>query len=42
VPEGTPGIFVGGGGLVSVPRLIGVARMANMMFTSRVCNATDG
>ncbi|TNF61114.1 MAG: crotonase/enoyl-CoA hydratase family protein [Burkholderiales bacterium] len=42
LPEGTRGIFVGGGGSVRVPRLIGVARMTDMMLTGRVYNATDG
>ncbi len=42
LPEGTRGIFVGGGGSVRVPKLIGVARMTDMMLTGRVCNATDG
>jgi enoyl-CoA hydratase/carnithine racemase len=42
LPEGTRGIFVGGGGSVRVPKLIGVARMTDMMLTGRVYNATDG
>lgn len=42
LPEGTRGIFVGGGGSVRIPRLIGAARMADMMFTGRVYNAEDG
>lgn len=42
LPEGTRGIFVGGGGSVRVPKLIGAARMADMMFTGRVYNAVDG
>jgi (methylthio)acryloyl-CoA hydratase len=42
LPEGTRGIFVGGGGSVRVPKLIGAARMADMMFTGRVYNAQDG
>ncbi len=42
LPEGTRGIFVGGGGSVRIPRLIGTARMADMMFTGRVYNAEDG
>ncbi len=41
LPEGTRGIFVGGGGSVRIPRLIGASRMADMMFTGRVYNATD-
>mgnify|MGYP006200436443 CR=1 FL=1 len=42
LPEGSRGIFVGGGGSVRIPRLIGAARMADMMFTGRVYNAEDG
>jgi enoyl-CoA hydratase/carnithine racemase len=42
LPEGTRGIFVGGGGSVRIPKLIGVARMMDMMLTGRVYNAEDG
>lgn len=42
LPEGTRGIFVGGGGSVRVPKLIGAARMADMMFTGRVHDAAEG
>ena len=42
LPEGQRGIFVGGGGSVRIPRLIGVARMTDMMLTGRVYNAADG
>ena len=42
LPEGSRGIFVGGGGAVRIPKLIGVARMADMMLTGRVYNAQDG
>jgi enoyl-CoA hydratase/carnithine racemase len=42
LPEGTRGIFVGGGGSVRIPRLIGVARMTDMMLTGRVYNAAEG
>ncbi|MGM9425312.1 crotonase/enoyl-CoA hydratase family protein [Hydrogenophaga sp. MI9] len=42
LPEGTRGIFVGGGGAVRVPKLIGAARMTDMMLTGRVYNAIDG
>jgi enoyl-CoA hydratase/carnithine racemase len=42
LPEGSRGIFVGGGGAVRIPRLIGAARMADMMFTGRVYNAQEG
>jgi (methylthio)acryloyl-CoA hydratase len=41
LPEGSRGIFVGGGGSVRIPRLIGAARMADMMFTGRVYKAAD-
>ena len=41
LPEGSRGIFVGGGGAVRIPRLIGAARMADMMFTGRVYKAVD-
>ncbi|APW41246.1 crotonase/enoyl-CoA hydratase family protein [Rhodoferax saidenbachensis] len=42
LPEGSRGIFVGGGGAVRIPRLIGAARMSDMMLTGRVYNAVDG
>ena len=42
LPEGTRGIFVGGGGSVRIPKLIGVARMTDMMLTGRVYNAEAG
>ncbi len=42
LPEGTRGIFVGGGGSVRIPKLIGVARMTDMMLTGRVYDAKDG
>ncbi|MDH2352004.1 crotonase/enoyl-CoA hydratase family protein [Bradyrhizobium sp. SSUT18] len=42
LPEGQRGIFVGGGGSVRLPRLIGVARMMDMMLTGRVYSATEG
>jgi (methylthio)acryloyl-CoA hydratase len=42
LPEGSRGIFVGGGGAVRIPRLIGTARMTDMMLTGRVYNAQDG
>lgn len=35
LPEGTRGIFVGGGGSVRVSRLIGAQRMTDMMLTGR-------
>jgi enoyl-CoA hydratase/carnithine racemase len=42
LPEGQRGIFVGGGASVRLPRLIGAARMADMMFTGRVYTAKEG
>ncbi|MBU0589963.1 MAG: crotonase/enoyl-CoA hydratase family protein [Gammaproteobacteria bacterium] len=42
LPEGSRGIFVGGGGAVRIPKLIGAARMTDMMMTGRVFNAQDG
>ncbi|HEX5783423.1 MAG TPA: crotonase/enoyl-CoA hydratase family protein [Burkholderiaceae bacterium] len=42
LPEGTRGIFVGGGGAVRIPKLIGVARMTDMMLTGRVYDAEAG
>ena len=42
LPEGQRGIFVGGGGSVRIPRLIGVARMTDMMLTGRTYGAADG
>ena len=42
LPEGSRGIFVGGGGSVRLPRLIGTARMMDMMLTGRVYDAEEG
>ena len=42
LPEGSRGIFVGGGGSVRIPRLIGAARMTDMMLTGRVISAAEG
>lgn len=42
LPEGQRGIFVGGGGAVRLPRLIGVARMMDMMLTGRTYGAEEG
>lgn len=42
LPEGSRGLFVGGGGSVRVSRLIGVDRMADMMLTGRVLSAEEG
>lgn len=41
LPEGQRGIFVGGGGSVRIAKLIGAARMADMMLTGRVLRAAD-
>src|SRR4051794_25380961 len=42
LPEGIRGIFVGGGGSVRIPRLIGISRMMNMMLTGHTYNAEEG
>jgi enoyl-CoA hydratase/carnithine racemase len=42
LPEGQHGLFVGGGGSVRIPRLIGAHRMADMMLTGRVLDAEEG
>jgi (methylthio)acryloyl-CoA hydratase len=42
LPEGQRGLFVGGGGSARVPRLIGAARMTDMMLTGRVYDAAEG
>lgn len=42
LPEGQRGIFVGGGASVRLPKLIGVARMTDMMLTGRVYYAEEG
>lgn len=42
LPEGQRGLFVGGGASVRVPRLIGVARMTDMMLTGRRYDAEQG
>lgn len=42
LPEGSRGLFVGGGGSVRLPRLIGVHRMTDMMLTGRVIDASAG
>ena len=41
LPEGQRGIFVGGGGSVRAARLMGVARMTDMMLTGRVASAEE-
>jgi enoyl-CoA hydratase/carnithine racemase len=42
LPEGQRGLFVGGGGSVRVPRLIGLSRMTDMMLTGRRYGADEG
>jgi enoyl-CoA hydratase/carnithine racemase len=42
LPEGSRGIYVGGGGSVRIPRLIGAARMMDMMLTGRTYDAAEG
>ena len=42
LPEGSRGIFVGGGGSVRLTRLIGTSRMQDMMLTGRVYDAAEG
>lgn len=42
LPEGQRGIFVGGGASVRIPKLIGLARMTDMMLTGRVVSAEEG
>jgi (methylthio)acryloyl-CoA hydratase len=42
LPEGQHGLFVGGGGSVRIPRLIGAHRMTDMMLTGRVLDAEEG
>ncbi len=42
LPEGQRGIFVGGGASVRLPKLIGMARMTDMMLTGRVLTAEEG
>ena len=39
--EGSRGIFVGGGGSVRIPKLIGAHRMLDMMLTGRVYKAAE-
>jgi enoyl-CoA hydratase/carnithine racemase len=41
LPEGQRGIYVGGGGSVRIARLMGVARMSDMMLTGRVATAAE-
>lgn len=42
LPEGQRGIFLGGGGSVRIPRLIGTSRVVDMMLTGRVLSALEG
>lgn len=42
LPEGSRGIFVGGGASVRLPRLIGMDKMMDMMLTGRVYKADEG
>jgi enoyl-CoA hydratase/carnithine racemase len=42
LPEGSRGLFVGGDASVRVPRLIGNARMTDLMLTGRVYHAQEG
>ena len=42
LPEASRGIFVGGGGSVRLPRLIGVARVMDMILTGRTYAAEEG
>ena len=42
LPEGQRGLFVGGGGSARIPRLIGTARMTDLMLTGRVYDAAEG
>ncbi len=42
LPEGSRGIYVGGGASVRLPRLIGASRMAEMMLTGRTYDAAEG
>jgi enoyl-CoA hydratase/carnithine racemase len=42
LPEGQHGIFLGGGGSVRLPRLIGTSRVMDMMLTGRVLSAQEG
>jgi len=42
LPEGQRGIFLGGGGSMRLTRLIGVARVTDLMMTGRTLNAHEG
>jgi (methylthio)acryloyl-CoA hydratase len=42
LPEAQRGLFLGGGGSVRISRLIGVARVQDLMLTGRVLSAQEG
>ncbi|MDO9599028.1 MAG: crotonase/enoyl-CoA hydratase family protein [Azoarcus sp.] len=42
LPEGVRGIFLGSGGSVRIPRLIGTERVMDMMLTGRTYGAEEG
>jgi (methylthio)acryloyl-CoA hydratase len=42
LPEAQRGLFLGGGGSVRISRLIGVARVQDLMLTGRILTAGDG
>ena len=42
LPETSRGIYLGGGGSVRLPPLIGTARMMDMMLTGRTLSAEEG
>jgi (methylthio)acryloyl-CoA hydratase len=42
LPEGSRGIFLGGGGSVRLSRLIGVSRVMELMLTGRTYSAEEG
>ncbi len=42
LPEAQRGIFVGGGGSVRIPRLVGLACMTEMMLTGSVLDSAEG
>ena len=42
LPEGQRGIFLGGGGSVRIPRILGAGRVVEMMLTGRAMDAQEG
>lgn len=42
LPEGQRGIFLGGGGSVRIPRILGTGRVVEMMLTGRALSADEG